>query len=363
MRRVLLSLTLGSLFLVAVPRARAGVYDLAQKRAFAGRSSDDRDVRKQLEEMSIGTYLGDMQALRSMNDGAPTALEKKPTLDRKLLLEKVAKLEAKEKEAPLPVEEVVTLSAYLIRLGRTDQARTLLEKTRDKLADNDPYKFLVLLHLAAAYEATPELLQRAVLTQREALAAWPKEFKGWSADDVAWYRIAEGYYQKYLEARFIEVQRNNGVPPLESTPAPVFPKARFDEPGREYQAGSFGPETADALPLDAQTVVAQLLFWRPNDNRLYWLYGEILNGRGNLQEAKGIFNDLYENRSVKAAKAHRDVLKEVPPPAPPVEPVPPPPAPELLVLDWRQIAGSFLAGAVVTALVLLQWRQWSRRNG
>jgi hypothetical protein len=301
--------------------------------------------------------------LASINDNAPTARGKATwTLDRRLTIDKVEALEAKQKEGPLVVADVVTLSAYYIRLGRAEKAQRLLEKTERDLGDDDPYKFLVLLNLAATYELTPEFLERAVLAQKQALALWPKEWKGWSADDLAWYRIAERYYLAYLQARLVETQRSGGRTPLIESVAPIFPKAKFDEPGREYQAGSFGPETADALPLDVLQVVAQLLLWLPNDARIRWLYAEVLNGKGYVREAKAFMVDLQENRSVGAVRAHRRVLDEWQPPEPPLPPQPAPQTSDLWVPDWRQIAGSFFAGVVVTALAFLQWRQWARRH-
>jgi hypothetical protein len=361
MRRVLLSAALLPVLFAAAPPVQAGIYNLAQRRAFAGRGSEDRDVRQQLENLSPQNLYADALALASINDNALTAREKETwTIDRRLTIEKADALEAKQKEGALTKDEVVTLSAYYIRLGRAEKAQRLLEKTDRELDDGDPYRFLVLLNLAATYELTPEFLERAVLTQKQALALWPKEWKGWSADDLAWYRIAERYYLGYLEARLAETQRSGGKAPLIESVAPIFPKAKFDEPGREYQAGSFGPETADALPLDALQVVAQLLLWLPNEARIRWLYAEVLNGKGYVREAKLFLVDLQDNRNVSAARPHRRVLDGWQPPEP--APPPAPQASDLWVPDWRQIAGSFFAGVVVTALAILQWRQWARRH-
>jgi tetratricopeptide (TPR) repeat protein len=364
MRRVLVSVTLLPVFLAAAPAARGGVYNLAQRRAFAGRGSEDRDVRKQLEDMPPQNLFPDAGALASINDNAPTAKQKETwTADRRLAIQKVDALEAKQKEGPLALADIITLSAYYIRLGREEKARRLLEKTDGDLDDKDPYKFLVLLNLAATYELTPEFLERAVETEKQALKLWPKEWKGWSADDLAWYRIAERYYLAFLEARLLEVQRNRGVtPPVIESVAPIFPKARFDEPGREYQAGSFGPETADALPLDAFQVVVQLLLWLPNDTRVRWLCAEVLNGRGNIPEAKAFMIDVRDIRNVAAARPHLRVLMEWQPPDQPQTQAAPMPTSDLWVPDWRQIGGSFFAGVVVTALAFLQWRQWARRH-
>jgi hypothetical protein len=368
MRRVQEALTL-LLAVVAAGPLQAGVYSLAQARAFAGRGSEDKDVRQQLKELSPNIILGDVGALRSMNDAAPTAKElSKSTADRRALLKKVEELEARQKERPLPTADVVTLSAYYIRRGRADLARKLLDEELGRIPADDPYRFLLLLNRAAANESEPELLRRAIEDQSAALEAWPKEFKGWSADDLSWYRVAERYFLAYLQARDIDVQRNPAAAGTVQAVAPLFPKARFDVPGREYRAGSLWPETADALPLDALEVTTQMLLWLPNDSRLYWLYGELLNGKGALVEAKGIFNDLYENRFVRAVKSHREAIDQAVenmPKATESAPPPPPPSgpPTLTAPDLRQIGTGFVVGVVLTALALFQWRLWRTATG
>ncbi len=366
MRSVSLALML-SVGLCAGAPLQAGVYNLAQARAFAGRGSEDKDVRQQLKELSPNIILGDVGALRSLNDAAPTAKDPgKETADRRAVLKKVAELEKRQKEMPLPTADVVTLSAYYIRLGRAALARKLLDEELGRVPPDDPYRFLLLLNRAAANESEPELLRRAIEDESAALQAWPKEFKGWSADDLSWYRIAERYFLAYLQARDIEVQRNPAAAGTVQAVAPLFPKARFDVPGHEYRAGSLWPETADALPLDAVDVATQMLLWLPNDSRLYWLYGELLNGKGALVEAKGIFNDLYENRFVRAVKSHREVIDQAVENMPKAtESAPPslaspsaPGTPTLTAPDLRQIGTGFVVGVVLTALALFQWRLW-----
>ena len=39
------------------------------------------------------------------------------------------------------------------------------------------------------------------------------------------------------------------------------------------------------LPPDGYQIVAQLLVWSPNDDRLYWQLGELLNAMGSVQDA------------------------------------------------------------------------------
>jgi len=361
MRRVVAILTLATV-LGAVPAARAGVYNPTDKRAVPSIAQNDKkDVCQQLAQISPNHLLEDVGELRGADDRSPAADQKakESTSFRRKYLDQVKELEAKQKQGPLPVTDAINLSACYIRLNRIEQARVLLDSTLKNVAEDDPYRFILLLHRAIVYETNPDLLQRAIGDEKEALGIWPKELKGWSADDLEWYRIAERYYLAYLQAQFVEGQRSNGKPP--ETAAPIFPKARFDEPGCPYQAGVLPPDTADALPLDAPQVAAQLLLWLPNDNRVYYLYAELLNGRGFVVEAHGILVDLEKNRFWRGVKAHRQVLEEaLPKESEPGPVLPPPAAADLWVPDWRQIGGSFFAGVVITALAFLQWRQWSR---
>jgi tetratricopeptide (TPR) repeat protein len=368
MRRVVAILTLAAA-LGPVRAARAGVYNLTDKRALPSIAQNDKqDVRQQLAHISPEHLLMDVGELRAAglpSSPAADAKEQESTSFRHKYVEQVKELEAKQKQGPLPVTDAINLSACYIRLNRIEPARVLLDATLKDVAADDPYRFLLLLHRAMVYSTNPDLLQRAIGDEKEALASWPKEVKGWSADDLAWYQIAERYYLKYLEAEFVEAQRSTGKP-LE-TAAPIFPKARFDEPGWQYQAGVLPPDTADALPLDALQVAAQLLLWVPDGirgNRVYYLYAELLNGRGDIVDAHGILVDLENNRSWRSARAHRQVLGEALPKESEAGPVAPPPAvaTDLWVPEWRQIIGSFLAGVVVTALVFLQWRQWARHR-
>jgi hypothetical protein len=115
-----------------------------------------------------------------------------------------------------------------------------------------------------------------------------------------------------------------------------------------YQPGALAAAERAKLPPDAIPIVQQLLFWFPQDARLYWLLGELYAADGNLAAADTIFDQLtwgrqYGNR--KALMDHRQVVREalkvqpkktaaedvplVQPPTPPDEAPPPPPPPPI----------------------------------
>jgi hypothetical protein len=58
--------------------------------------------------------------------------------------------------------------------------------------------------------------------------------------------------------------------------------------------------------------VSQLLVWFPNDDRLYWQLGEIMNSIGAVPEAVKVFDELSNKNlnGVREFKEHRRTLKE-----------------------------------------------------
>ena len=57
----------------------------------------------------------------------------------------------------------------------------------------------------------------------------------------------------------------------------LFPRVRFVGPSGEYEPGLLAADQWTNLPADALTIVSQLVLWYPHDNRLYWLFAELLN--------------------------------------------------------------------------------------
>jgi len=377
MRRVLIALTLLSCCFVAVRQTRAGVYNLADKRAFPSMAQLDRDVRLQLAEISPDGVNGDVGELRGANDLNPKAAEtaKRQGSFRAKCLKQVEELETKRKKEALTIVDVINLSACYIRLGRTDHANKLFEETKEKFSKDDPYQFLLLLNMAATEEMTGEFLERAILTQKQALKAWPSELPGWKRDDLLWYRRAEQFYLKWLQLRYAERQRNDGRVPTVETVDALFPKLNFKEMGLRYRAGMLPLEVSDDLQPDAFEIGVQLLLWSPNDARLYWLYGELLNAKGKIRAAQYVLNQLPDTwglSNVRELMQHRSVITEavnalptektVEPDLPPTTTPLPPKTSDVWAPDWRQMGGGFLVGVIVTAFGMLQWREWARRR-
>src|SRR5262249_4628765 len=85
---------------------------------------------------------------------------------------------------------------------------------------------------------------------------------------------------------------------------------RFVAEGGEYAAGEIAARERAKLPTDALAAVQQLLLWFPEDTRLYWLLGELLNADGQVIEAAGILDRCAyaRNHPDPELKAHRREL-------------------------------------------------------
>ena len=196
--------------------------------------------------------------------------------------------------------DCVDLGACYIRLNRpNDAVRVLLQA--------DQSNFLVLANLASAYQSLNEL-DRAIAFEEQALAAWPSIQPGWNSSELTWYRRVEGFYLTLLESRQRESRTNPaGKPP--ATMDMLFGKPRST--AGDYEAQEQPWKLWGDLPPDAYAIVSQLLIWSPNDDRLYWQLGEILNTMGLVPEAVKVFDELsfVRNFSTPEFKEHRHALK------------------------------------------------------
>jgi hypothetical protein len=333
---------------------------------------DDPPLPKNPDLKQVRLLVGE---LRGCQDAAQQK-GREPAKDslRAKYVRQVRELEDKQKTKDLTVKERVNLSACYVRLGRYQQAVQLLEETRRGLKEDEPWRFLVLANLAAAYEGEGQFPDRALDAEREALRVWPLKVEGW--DQARWhgYRRAERFHWTLMQLRRREQLLSRGKPVLFTTADPLFgTEVRFAGPGGKYQAGPL-PLTLADLPPDAAAIGLQLVLWLPLDNRLYWLYGELLNAQGQVREGYAILDELASNArnmsGVPELMAHRKVLftaRDAVAPDRPEEPAEEKPAPApaasaTWLPDWRPLVVGFASGAVVAVVLALQWQEWRRRR-
>ena len=217
------------------------------------------------------------------------------------LIAKKDRLEATPPDARTTAD-AINLGACCIRLGRYNDAVRVLSAA-------DQRHFLVLANLAAAYHGMGEL-ERAAGYEEQALDAWPASQPGWSSNELYWYHRVETYYLKLLRLRLRETLANPAATRWETMDA-LFDKPR--SAGGPYEPSMPSWRMWGDVPPDGPQIVAQLLVWSPNDDRLYWQLGELLNSCGKVRNAYKILDELVVVRSrtgIRELQNHRAVLKE-----------------------------------------------------
>jgi hypothetical protein len=379
----------------AAPAARAGVYCSLDQLPYPVPTSYKAVVEDKLTD------------LRSLVN------TKQKVVRRDEYLARAKQLEEKLKDGGLTMDEQLDLSGIYIRLGdKFGDARRVLENA-------DQSNFLVLAHLAVVYDGL-NLPKNAVAYQEKALAAWPPVWPNlsvrWTPEQLSWYRRAERYYLELLRQR--QEEARTGARDAGGNVDAVFPRLRLEVPDGHYLVGGPSAKRIDRLPEDvppdALQIVAQLVWWRPFDNRLFWLYGEMLNYHGDVAHAQMVLDELSKfdgTRKFSPRALHRHLLEleetlkvgpnerswalfaaaprdpsagfayqvglagtaaatqklykeepTIPSEVPAGRVSPPSPSAGSWLPDWRTVAVSFAAGLFVMAMIQFQWREWSRRR-
>jgi tetratricopeptide (TPR) repeat protein len=393
MRALVVGMAVLGWWLSAAPGSRAGVYNLdeppSQEPAL---ESPGKQISRPVQFEAVWRRLIELRGVARQGrlDYDQQARE---------LLEKL------RQDGTLETRQYVSLGGCLSRLGRAEQARTVLEEGLHKAGPEEPARFLLLLNLAAANMTPDDLLPRAVDYQQRALAAWPTVWAGWDARENFWNRRVETFTLTLLQARQREALQSGGRSGSFTALDPLFPRVRFVGPSGEYEAGKLAFASWNELPGDAEPVVVQILLAHPNDPRLLWLYGELLNARGDVESAFQVLNYLVDSLSgIRELRNHRAVLKYTLPViqalakqgtkekllwavTPRGMPVPggvgdlsgmaaafavpaenaialPPPdaAPVSRLPDWRTLLVGFAMGVLAATLGFFQWAELRRRR-
>jgi hypothetical protein len=310
-------------------------------------------------------YLAELRRL-SRND---------PTFSlRKEFEKKVRDLQSRR---PLKEADQINLSFYYLRLGQTNEALELL-----RVLSRSSRSFMVFANLATAHQMlaasgdNPRVnLATARSYLRETLRAWPKEWPGWSQERLQWLRKAEEAQLKLASIRLVEVIKAGGAPKPATDVDALFPISfNFLEKDGKYRPGNSPKGEEGKLKGNEVAIVQQLLTWLPNDNRLYWLFGELLNASGDIAAAATILDDCVYNQNMTAPllKDHRSILKQAAKdqareharnkPALPSFPEAPGETPAPAV-DWSQLAVVGVIGVLIIAvLAYFQVREIRRRR-
>jgi tetratricopeptide (TPR) repeat protein len=283
--------------------------------------------------------------------------------EQKKLLEetrnRTTPLAAKVADESATTEDRLNLSAAQISLNQTAEAIGVLQPLTQRyredpaLAGRDPLAPLVHANLAAAYQMNgdPSL---AAAQLREALSAWPDELPGFKPERLKWYKKVEKLQYQLLHLREGEQSKTGGKPEGATGVDALFDGVQFVGEDGQYTPGAIAAAQRKKLPPDALAQVQQLVLWLPADDRLYWLYGELLNARGDQAEAFKVLDECVWARRMGTPdlKAHRLALQ----PPPPAAAAPPEP------LSWKFILVGGGGGLAVVFLLYLQLREFARRR-
>src|SRR5262249_29735336 len=280
---------------------RAGVYNLAEPPLGPGAAPGEinplpfRQFRIQLTEvMAIGNPF--------------------PTKGRDHYVASRSALEAKIRAGRAPVQQQINLSAYLLRLRQYEEALRILTP----LGIQERGNFLVNANLMTAYQLNGHL-DRAFHLLPLVKGGRPPAWQGATKEQLDWYARAESYHQKLIDRRYRESLRHRSPQPPQ-TVDDLFDGVSFVAESGRFEAGKLAAAERAKLPRDAVALVQQLILWLPDDTRLYWLLGELLNAEGDLANAFAVFDECRrEGRRLDAAdlRDHRQILKEVLEQAPP----------------------------------------------
>jgi hypothetical protein len=294
---------------------------------------------------------------------------------RKKYKEALAK---KRRSGRLTVEEGINLSYYLVRLGQSVEALDVLRR----LEGPGKLNFMVCSNLAtvhmleAAGAARPEEaklnLGNAQYYLKKALRKWPKgEWPGGTEEQSAWYKQAEELLLKLIALR--REESNQALPGNRGNASPPFSNVdnlfgvRFVGEKGVYEAGTLAAaEKAKLKNLKGNEValMQQLLTWLPRDDRLYWLLGELLNAKPDVETAFGILDECVRSRgitNVPLLREHRKTLMDAREKSRPVAGPAPQEATGWSLEPWQILVGA--AGLLVIGLfIVFQIKEILRRG-
>lgn len=349
-----------AIFLVAsfgvphVQPAHGGLYNLAEPApipAMGGKIGKALPFREFRDRLTEFIQLG--------NDQLNSPL-------RQHYLARLGELEGKRRFGRLTVAEQVNLSGYLIRLKRYNAAIDLLTPLAAQERDN----FLVLSNLITAHFQSGQFDQ-ALRYFPQVERGRPSEGDKLTPEERDWFAHVEPYFQKLVKLRFRESRARQPGRMQDPTLDALFDtNLRFVGESGEYEAGQLAAAERSKLPADALAIVEQLLFWLPDDTRLYWLLGELLNAQGDSAGAAAVFAECRDSRRFDSPdlQKHRQILQETlartASPSLDIAALPTTPAtsPSWFAGKGRLLIVGGVVTLVVVGLIYLQLRELRRRG-
>jgi tetratricopeptide (TPR) repeat protein len=234
--------------------------------------------------------------------------------NREAYLKAAQQLQGKLRAGTITIDERVTLSEYLLRLRRFEEAVEVLTPA----AAQERRNFMVFANLASAHQLAGRL-DRAINYLQQAKDVWPTEWKGFTKEQLRFFQLAEKYHLRLLRLRYAESirqgQQRKSAEGLDNLFGDERGPIRFVGESGSYEPGKIDPREQARLPAEALAIVQQLLIWFPEDTRLLWLLGELYNAQGDLNSAFLLLDDCVWNRhySDSELRQHWRIVQEAKP--------------------------------------------------
>jgi hypothetical protein len=276
-------------------------------------------------EYVFRNVLADLQLIAAN----PDPIRNPPIRRRYVLMEALGQTGARDWPPGLQtLEQKLDYSAVLIRRGKADEAAQLLAP----LTEEHPRNFIVYSQCATAHflSSTPDFRPKAKDYMRDSLKLWPQTWKDVDEDQkkflesMRWeetaflrYRRYETYFKRLMENRLDEEKQPRKKKATEETVDPIFvgsdniPVRFLNEKG-EFEVGRIAEAERKKLPPDYIEAVEQLLIWKPGDDRLLWLLGEVLNASAMDQKEGSARNQAIRNAFEVFKQLRTDVFNGQP---------------------------------------------------
>jgi tetratricopeptide (TPR) repeat protein len=331
--------------------ARAGLYDPAQL------TREAQQLPNQGKPLPFSSFRDQLNELFAIGIPQPVS----PARARHL--ERAKELAVRVGSGQTKVEDLISLGAEYVRLGRTGEAVDVLTRASAR----DRRNFIVYANLGTAHQLEGRWA-RAIDALQQARENWPREVPGLTSEELKWFRRVEDYHLKLARLRAREtLNRATSAASTGEGLDDLF-GVRFVGEAGEFQAGRLATEEQKKLPPDAVAILQQLLLWFPADTRLYWQLGELLNARGDIGSAATVFEECVWTRRYDPPllRAHRQLVQQANAAQATVLGELEPSAPEPPVgwrLDPRLIGtGAAAGGLLVGILAYLQLREFRKRR-
>ncbi len=197
---------------------------------------------------------------------------------REAVLQRIAVRQRKRNRDML---ETVALATDLLRVGKADEAESVLASDRRGYLPN-----ATLAHICAARNEWAKAMEYLSIASEERP---PTSLKGLSTSQLAWeLNLTRGPLMKLYEERAQDARRK--IAQEDETFDDLFGVKFLNEAG-QYEPGKLAEAERKKLPGDAIAIVQQMLLWSPTDARLYWLLGELYAATGQFAEAKKVMDE------------------------------------------------------------------------